>query len=217
MSGRPDGSNAANAAVRNRRGFGLAVKALIFFAVIPALIGAPHALAVDGPGCPAGPGHAYTIGSGDVLQISVWQQESLILDVTVRPDGKISFPLIGDVQATGLTPTQLQAAMTEQLKRYLANPQVAVIVKEANSFRVSVLGEVHNPGRYQVMSDNTTVLDILAQAGGFTSYADKDSIGVLRRYPKVTRRIHFQYWKAVSDDPGHADFCVRPGDTIIVP
>lgn len=216
MSGRYDESNGIRPARgRRRRSFAMSALGVCAFALMA--LGAPPGFAAAAPGCPQGSGHDYIIGAGDVLQVSVWKQKRLSRALTVRPDGKISFPLIGDVQAAGLTPAQLATMVTRELKRYISNPRVSVIVKQANSFQVSVLGEVRQPGRYRIKSDRTTVLDVLAAAGGFTSFADKDSIGVLRDYGKTTARIHFRYYKAVSGNPGEADFCVRPGDTIIVP
>lgn len=217
MPERPVKSNSAGVAGRKSCGRPLAVLATLLYAVALISFGASQAFAAGSPGCPAASGSNYKIGPGDVLQISVWQKKDLNRVLTVRPDGKISFPLIGDVKAVGLTTAQLGTVVTKQLERYLTNPAVSVVVKQANSFKVAVLGEVQHPGRFRVTSDGTTVLDVLAEAGGFTTYADKGSIGVIRHGQNGTKRIHFRYHKAVSGHPGDADFCVRPGDTIVVP
>lgn len=187
------------------------------------LVAAAAGFAKAAPQAPAGCAAAgsgtavYRIGAGDVLRVSVWNNKDMDRTVTVRPDGMISFPLLGDVHAAGLTPMRLQEVMSEGLKRYMADPQVAVVIQEIHSFQVSVLGQVQHPGRYEMRSDNVTVLDALAEAGGFTSFASRSGIRVLRHESDGTRRIPFRYDKAVSHNPGNADFCVRPGDIIIVP
>lgn len=165
----------------------------------------------------SGAGGGYTIGAGDVLHIAVWQNKDLDRIVTVTPDGMVSFPLINNVHAAGQTPMQLQGTITKDLEHYITDPQVSVAVKQVRSFVVSVLGEVQHPGRYELSSNATTVLDVLAQAGGFTTYADKNKISILRQGPHGTQRTHFPYQKVVSGNSGTADFCVRPGDTVVVP
>ena len=161
---------------------------------------------------------SYHIGAGDVLHISVWNNKDLERTVTVRPDGMISFPLIDDIAAAGSTTRQLQKKLTVDLKQYVTRPQVSVVVQEVNSFRVSVLGEVRKPGRYEMNSGRATVLDALAMAGGLTPYATRSSIHVLRDGKSGdAQQIPFRYGKATSMSPGDADFCVNPGDIIIVP
>lgn len=160
----------------------------------------------------------FHIGAGDVLNISVWNNKDLQRTVTVRPDGMISFPLLDDVAAAGLTTRQLQEKVTAGLKQYVTNPQVSVVVQTVNSFTISVLGEVRKPGHYELHSGRVTVLDALAMAGGLTPYASRSRIHVMRDSDAgETRQIHFRYGKAISMNPGNADFCVNPGDIIIVP
>lgn len=160
----------------------------------------------------------FRIGAGDVLHISVWNDKDLERTVTVRPDGKISFPLLNDIPASGSTAMQLQKTISAGLKQYITNPQVSVVVEAVNSFTVSVLGEVQKPGRYEMQSGKATVLDALAMAGGLSPYANRSRIHVLRDSAKGdTQQIPFRYGRAVSMNPGNADFCVNPGDIIIVP
>jgi len=160
----------------------------------------------------------FHIGAGDVLQISVWNNKDLERTVTVRPDGMISFPLLGDIPAAGFTTRQLQKKVTAGLKQYVTNPDVSVVVQTVNSFRVSVLGEVRNPGRYEMHSGKATVLDVLAMAGGLTPYATPSRIHVMRGSSAGdVQQIPFRYGKAISMNPDHADFCVDPDDIIIVP
>lgn len=160
----------------------------------------------------------FHIGAGDVLHISVWNNKDLERTVTVRPDGMISFPLLDDIPAAGSTTRQLKAKVTAGLKQYVTNPQVSVVVQTVNSFRVSVLGEVRNPGRYEMHSGQATVLDVLAMAGGLTPYATPSRIHVMRGSGGgEVKQIPFRYGKAISMHPGNADFCVDPGDIIIVP
>ena len=160
----------------------------------------------------------FHIGAGDVLNISVWNNKELERTVTVRPDGMISFPLLDDVSAAGLTTRELKERITAGIKQYVTNPQVSVVVQAVNSFTVSVLGEVNKPGRYEMHSGRAKVLDALAMAGGLTPYATRSRIHVLRDSDTGgAQQIPFQYRKATSMKPGNADFCVNPGDIIIVP
>lgn len=166
----------------------------------------------SGPDAPA-----YRIGTGDVLQISVWNKKDLDRTVTVRPDGMISFPLLDDIRAAGLTPMQLQNYITSGLKKYITDAEASVVVQEVNSFTVSVLGEVQKPGRYEMQSGRATVLDALAMAGGLTPYANRSDIHVMRESGGKTQQIPFHYGRAVSMHPEGADFCVNPGDIVVVP
>lgn len=162
------------------------------------------------------PVQAYTIGPGDVLHISVWKNAALDRVVTVRPDGKVSFPLLNDIPAAGLTPMQLQETISDQLKQYMAAPEVSVVVQEIRSFAVSVLGEVRKPGRYELSSDET-VLDVLAQAGGLTEFAHESRIVVLRSNAAGMEHIPFNYDAAISRNGGQGLFYLRSGDIVVVP
>jgi polysaccharide export outer membrane protein len=141
--------------------------------------------------------------------------------VPVRPDGRISLPLLNDVQAAGLTPMQLREAVTTALAPYIPEPAVSVLVREIHSVKVTVLGNVKTPGRYE-LKDRATVLDLLAMAGGLNEYADKGGITVMRHEPAGTRRIPFLYERVTragrnGSKDGPENFCVRAGDVILVP
>jgi len=158
----------------------------------------------------------YLIGPDDELEISVWENASLTRTVPVRPDGKISLPLLNDVQAAGLTPMQLQGAIAKQLTAFVQAPEVSVIVRNVHSFKVSVIGEVREPGRFE-LSGHPTVLDLLALAKGLTEYADKRRIVVLRRERGQTRQLPFAYDKLLSDNgEGLDNFLVMPDDIVLV-
>ena len=165
-------------------------------------------------------GPDYIIGPEDVLDVAVWNNEELSRKVPVRPDGKISLPLLNDVQAAGLTPTQLKHAISEALAPFIAAPEVSLIVQEVHSFKVTVIGSVKTTGRYELKSA-ATVLDLLALAGGFTDYAVPGRIVILRREGAATRRIPFDYTKAArrkaADGADSTNPFVQPGDIIVVP
>lgn len=164
-----------------------------------------------GPAAPAGD---YRIGPEDVLSIGVWKNEALSRDVPVRPDGMISLPLLNDVRAAGLTPMELRDVLMRRLADYMPGPEVSVIVKEIRSPKVSILGEVAHPGRYDLRG-RTTVLDLLALAGGFTEFASRSRIVVLRAEGPGPGRVRFDYDKAMQDG-ARANFELRPGDIVLV-
>src|SRR5919197_3763539 len=163
-------------------------------------------------GCPA----AYVIGPEDVLDISVWKNTDISRTVPVRPDGKISLPLLNDVQAAGLSPAQLRDVLMKRLADYMPSPEVSVIVREVHSFKVSVIGEVKTPGRYELKS-RATVLDVLAQAGPFSDFASRGRIFVLRHDGTTMKRIPFNYNKVIAADGEHENFFLQPGDIVVVP
>jgi polysaccharide export outer membrane protein len=156
----------------------------------------------------------YVIGPQDVLDISVWKEEQLTKTVPVRPDGKISMPLLNDVQAAGLTPTQLAAQITESLKKFVTDPQVTIIVREINSQRVYMLGEVARAGAYPLLP-NMTVLQALSSAGGFTQFANVKKIYVLRVENGKQQKFPFNY-KHALESPDE-NILLKAGDTIVVP
>jgi polysaccharide export outer membrane protein len=165
----------------------------------------------------------FRIGPEDVLFISVWQNAELTRSVPVRPDGRISLPLLKEVQAAGRTPAELAAEIEARLKTYMTNAVVSVIVTEVNSFRVSVLGKVAKPGRYSFKAP-TTVLEALAAAGGTIDYAKPDDTVVLRPDPttrgplKVYLRLRFDYSSAIrAAGPSATNFDLLPNDIIVVP
>src|SRR5207247_598372 len=158
----------------------------------------------------------YRIGPEDVLDISVWNNSAVSRVVPVRPDGKISLPLLADVQAAGLTPGELREVLDKMLAAYITAPEVSVIVREVHSFKVSVLGQVKTPGRYE-LRNRATVLDVLALAGGFNDFANKSRILILRQDGRVLRRFSFNYGGLVSGDDTRQDLFLQPGDVVVVP
>jgi len=158
----------------------------------------------------------YLIGPEDVLDVSIWKNcPELCRVVPVRPDGKVSLPLVNDVQAAGLTPMDLRRHLTEQLSEYLPSPEVSVIVREVHNFKVAVVGSVKMPGDYELKSQ-ATVLELLARAQGLTEFANRDKIVVLRQNGTKTDRIPFNYRK-VAEGHDQDNFYVRAGDIIVVP
>ncbi len=158
----------------------------------------------------------YRIGAQDVLDISVWKEPDVSRLVPVRPDGKISLPLLNDVQAAGLTPTQLAASITESLKKYVTSPQVTVIVTTMNSQRIFILGEVVRPGAFPMLP-GMTVMQALSSAGGFTPFAKMKSIYVLRAENGKKVKYPFNYKQAIAGKNTEQDIVLQAGDTIVVP
>ncbi len=156
----------------------------------------------------------YRLGPGDKLRIEVYKQEQLSQSLQVRPDGKITLPLIGDVAAAGQTPNELRDSLTTSFKEYVTNPVVTVVVQEATSAQIHVIGEVEDPGT-QVMLGPLNVLQALAQAGGLREFADRGAIHVLRKTTSGTQNIPVNYKDALK---GRAEpLYLQPGDTVVVP
>jgi len=158
----------------------------------------------------------YRIGPEDTLAISVWKNDGISRTVPVRPDGMISLPLIHDVRAVGLTATELRDTLIKKLAEFMPNPEVSVIVTEVRSFKVSVMGEVVRPARYDLKSW-TTVLDVLALAGGLTQFASRGRIVILRPEGQTMKRIPFNYNKVVAAGGEQENFYLQPGDIVLVP
>jgi polysaccharide export outer membrane protein len=158
----------------------------------------------------------YVIGGQDVLDISVWKETELTRTVPVRPDGKISLPLLNDVQAAGLTPTQLANQITESLKKYVTNPQVTVIVSQINSQRIYILGEVTRAGAYPLLP-NMTILQGLSSAGGFTQFANLKKIYMFRTENGRQVKFPFNYKDVVNGKSIEENVLLKAGDTIVVP
>jgi polysaccharide export outer membrane protein len=158
----------------------------------------------------------YVIGPEDVLLIHVWKENDLSRTVPVRADGKISIPLINEVQAAGLSPLQLRDTITQRLKEYIDDPIVTVIVTEANSYKVYVAGQVKAPGTFKIRSE-TTILQIISMAGGLTDWANPKKIMIVRKEAGKEKRIIVNYKKILSDDNPSLNIVLRPGDTIVVP
>jgi polysaccharide export outer membrane protein len=159
---------------------------------------------------------AYLIGPEDVLDVSVWKEPDVSRVVPVRPDGRISLPLINDVQAAGLSPQQLAGSVSEKLKKYLNGPQVTVIVTAINSQRVFVVGEVLRAGAFPMLP-GMTVLQALSSAGGFTTFADVKKIHVVRLRNGKQVEIPFNYRDVLKGDNSEQNIKLQPGDTIVVP
>jgi polysaccharide export outer membrane protein len=157
----------------------------------------------------------YRVGPEDVLEIAVWKNPELTRTVAVRGDGRISLPLINDIQAAGLTPMDLRDIVSKGYSKFDETAEVSVIVKEIHSFKVSVLGMVRLPGRFDLHSQ-TTVLEALAMAGGLTEFAKKDRIQVIRSDGRSRKNLLFDY-SSVLDYGSEQNFVLRPGDIIVVP
>jgi polysaccharide biosynthesis/export protein len=158
----------------------------------------------------------YVIGPQDVLDISVWKEAELTRTVPVRPDGKISLPLLNDVQAAGLTPTQLAAQITTNLKKFVTDPQVTVIVSQINSQRVYIMGEVTRAGAYPLLP-NMTLLQALSSAGGFTQFANLKKIYMFRTENGKQVKYPFNYKDVVDGKRSDENVTLKAGDTIVVP
>jgi polysaccharide biosynthesis/export protein len=158
----------------------------------------------------------YKIGPEDVLAISVWKNEPMSRVLPVRPDGMISLPLLDDIMAAGLTPMELRNVLAQKLAEYVPSPAVTVIVNDVRSFKVSVIGEVVRPARYELKS-RTSVLDVLALAGGFNQFAARTRIVVLRQDGDKKTRIPFNYNRVTSSGADEENLYLRPGDIVLVP
>jgi polysaccharide export outer membrane protein len=162
---------------------------------------------------PPGVEPEYRLGPGDKLRVEVYKDPQLSQSVQIRPDGKITLPLIGDTLASGLTPLQLREQLSKALTEYITNPTVTVIVVEALASQVYVMGEVTHPGPMQ-MHGPTTILQALAMAGGFKEFANTKDVKVLRPTATGVQTLHFNYKDAINGDA--KPFYLRSGDTIIV-
>ena len=158
----------------------------------------------------------FVIGPDDQLSVVFWRDKDLTADVVVRPDGKISLPLLNDVQAAGLTPDQLRQKITEEAKRYIENPTASVVVRVINSRKVFITGEVERPGHYP-LSAPTTVLQLIATAGGLKEYANGGKIVVLRVEKGEPVGYSFNYKDVVNRKNMKQNIELQPGDTVIVP
>lgn len=174
------------------------------------------AMADETPKKPATSDPNYVIGAQDVLDINVWKEPDVSRVVPVRPDGKISLPLLNDVQAAGLTPDQLAAKVTEDLKKFVTSPQVTVIVTAINSQRIYILGEVTRPGAFPLLP-GMTVLQALSSAGGFTQFAKVKGIFVRRLQDGKESKYLFNYKDVINGKRPEQDILLKAGDTIVVP
>ena len=159
----------------------------------------------------------YRIGADDVLTVNVWHEPEVSRNVPVRPDGKISLPLVGDVQAAGLTPTELKTELETRFAKFLTNPDVSVIVAEIRSQRINVLGQVYRPGTYALIPP-MNVIDAVATAGGLREFAKSNKIYVLRTLPTGgVERIKVQYNNVLKGKRGSEDVTLQTRDTVVVP
>ena len=158
----------------------------------------------------------YLIGPDDVLTIVFWRDKDMSGDVTVRPDGKITLPLVNEVTAAGLTPEQLRAQLTEMAGKLIEEPSITVIVKAINSRNVFVMGQVGKPGPYR-LSDRTTVLQMLAIAGGVLEYAKAKDIRIMRTEDGKQLSFKFNYKDVSVGKNLKQNIELKPGDTLIVP
>jgi len=159
----------------------------------------------------------YRLVAGDKLRIEVFKDEKLSQSLQVRPDGKITLPLIDDIRAVGLKPSELKEILMEKWKAYITAPEVSVIVTQVNSLKVYMVGEIPKPG-VLVLKGPTRLLQAISQAGGFTQFADRSRIIVLRTGPDGGEsRLEFNYKKIISGDRPGENIFLKPGDTVIVP
>jgi polysaccharide biosynthesis/export protein len=158
----------------------------------------------------------YVIGPDDQLKIVFWREDSLSGDVVVRPDGKISLALLNDVQASGLTPNQLRESLLGLAAKYVTDPSVTVIVKQINSRKIYITGQVNKAGTY-LLNDNMTVLQMLAIAGGLQEWADASSILIMRTENGQTKSYKFNYKDVSKGKSLQQNIMLKPGDTIVVP
>ncbi len=158
----------------------------------------------------------YVIGLADRLGIQVWREEELSIEVPVRIDGKISLPIIGDIQAAGKTTTELASAIKERLKKVITEPTVSVILLESMSLRYYILGQVQQPGQFAI-DHPISVLQAIARSGGFNEWADKDNILIVRQNNNKEIIIRFDYNSFIKGKKRTKNILIAPGDTIVVP
>jgi polysaccharide export outer membrane protein len=158
----------------------------------------------------------YVIGPEDVLQIQVWKEETLSQQVLVRNDGKISLPLIDEVQAAGLTPLKLKEVLILKFREFVEDPQITVMVREARSFKIYLLGQVTRPGVIN-LSGETSLLQVISMAGGFTEWANQKKILLIRREKGQESRMTINFKNIISGKDMKANIILKSGDTIIVP
>ncbi len=182
-----------------------AVGLVCFWAAVLATVG--MAMAEEG---------RYYIGAGDILEISVWKDESLSREVVVPPDGIVSFPLIGDIDVTHMTVTRLREMVKQRLSEYVPDATVTVMLLAMNSLKAYVIGKVNNPGEFPISMD-TEVMKILAMAGGLNPFASKGNILILRQKAGRTTRIPFDYGDVEDGDNLEQNIVLQRGDVVVVP
>ena len=188
--------------------------ALVFFSIMFALL--LYAGLLGSPAMAISDADPYLIGPSDILNIYVWKEPDLTQDVTVMPDGKITFPLIGEIQAEGRTVTELKKAITEKLQDYVTSPEVTVVVREIRSQRIYTLGKLNSPGPYS-LTPGMTVVQALSLAGGFAEWADEKNILVIRTEGGKEVQHRFNYKEYISGNNLKQNILLEPNDTIVVP
>lgn len=158
----------------------------------------------------------FHIGPGDIIEISVWNDDTLNREVVVPPDRMISFSLIGDIDTTGMTVTTLRKEVTKKLADYVPDATVTVILKEINSLRIYVVGKVNNPGAFSINMD-TTVMQVLAMAGGLNPFASEGKVHVLRRKKNLSIKIPFSYKEVLKGENLKQNIILQRGDVVVVP
>ena len=159
---------------------------------------------------------AYLIQPGDILEISVWKEENLMRNVLVLPDGRLSFPLVGDIEAAGKSVRELQELITEQLTRYIPDPVVTASIAQLNGNKIYVIGKVNRPGEF-VATSNLDVVQVLSVAGGMTPYAAANKIKVLRREDGKLKAIPFRYGDIEKGKSLEQNIILQSGDVVLVP
>jgi polysaccharide export outer membrane protein len=162
------------------------------------------------------PGDAYLIGPGDILEIAVWKDDALTKLVTVLPDGKISYPLIGEISVSGKTVARVKKEMEAKIARFVPDPVLFVVVQQVNSMLVYVIGKVNQPGRF-VINSNVNVLQMLAMAGGLNPFAKNDEIKIFRRKGDFTNIFEFNYDEVADGKNLQQNIQLERGDVIVVP
>ena len=157
----------------------------------------------------------YVLGCGDTLKVTVWRHEETDADAVIMPDGKISLPLVGEVAAAGLTVDELKDELNRKYNEYITEPHITITVKETNSLKIYVLGEVTKPGEYKLNS-STDVLQVLSLAGGFTIYANRSNIKIIRKEGDKKIKINFNYNQVVKGNNLAQNIPLKPGDVIVV-
>ncbi len=184
----------------------------------PTAAPAAKAPATPAPAAPQGvaPPAGYVIGPEDVLAVLFWREKDLSVEVSVRPDGKITLPLVNDLQAAGLTPDQLRETVQKAASQFVEDPNVTIVVKQINSRKVFVTGQVAKPGTYPLFAD-TSVLQMIATAGGLADFAKGDRIVIMRTRGGKTETLKFNYKDVVRGKKLEQNILLLPGDTIVVP
>lgn len=197
-------------------GWSRLLTALMLGALLTPSMSAQNPAADQGAATAKAHDDSFVIGNDDVLTINVWKEPDISRSIPVRSDGKISLPLVGEVQAAGQTPLKLEKDIAGKLKNYISEPEVTVIVQQVNSQKFNILGQVVRPGSY-ALANSPTVLDAIALAGGFRDFAKKKNIYVLRQGASGESRLPFNYKDVSQGKNMSQNIKLQPGDTIIIP